>query len=166
MKNLAFFDYQLPIIACILLFFAMISYWVSLYLPRNTNVFNIGKILIGVSNFFFATTLLIRWITEGYFPLSNLYESLLFLAWGVTFITIFVFFLLAYVCIKFSAKNNKKPTTTTHNSLLEVAWTVIPVLLLVVIAIPSFKLLYNQNDFSKGNKVLRALRNVRGKLLP
>jgi cytochrome c-type biogenesis protein CcsB len=92
MKNLAFFDYQLPIIACILLFFAMISYWVSLYLPRNTNVFNIGKILIGVSNFFFATTLLIRWITEGYFPLSNLYESLIFLSWGISTIHLFIEF--------------------------------------------------------------------------
>ena len=82
---------------------------------------------------------------------SPLMQSLIdlhdFVFWIITFITIFVFFLLAYVCVKFSAKNNKKPTTTTHNSLLEVAWTVIPVLLLVVIAIPSFKLLYNQNDF-------------------
>ena len=57
-----------------------------------------------------------------------------FVFWIITFITLFVFFLLAYVCVKFSAKNNKKPTTTTHNSLLEVAWTVIPVLILVVIA--------------------------------
>ena len=57
------------------------------------------------------------------------------------------FFLLVYVCIKFSAKNNKTPSQTTHNSLLEVAWTLIPVLILVVIAIPSFRLLYKQNDF-------------------
>jgi cytochrome c oxidase subunit 2 len=79
-----------------------------------------------------------------------------FVFWIITFITVFVFFLLAYVCIKFSAKNNKKPTTTTHNSLLEVAWTVIPVLILVVIAIPSFKLLYNQNDFSKIDMTIKA----------
>ena len=71
--------------------------------------------------------------------MQNLIDLHDFVVWIITFITIFVFFLLAYVCIKFSAKNNKKPTTTTHNSLLEVAWTVIPVLFLVVIAIPSFK---------------------------
>ena len=56
-----------------------------------------------------------------------------FVFWIITFITIFVFVLLAYVCVKFSSKNNTKPSTTTHNSLLEVAWTVIPVLILVVI---------------------------------
>ena len=88
--------------------------------------------------------------------MQNLIDLHDFVFWIITFITIFVFFLLAYVCIKFSAKNNKKPTTTTHNSLLEVAWTVIPVLLLVVIAIPSFKLLYNQNDFSKIDMTIKA----------
>ena len=67
-----------------------------------------------------------------------------FVFWIITFITIFVFLLLAYVCVKFSAKRNKTPSQTTHNSLLEVAWTVIPVLILVVIAIPSFKLSTNK----------------------
>ncbi len=79
-----------------------------------------------------------------------------FVFWIITFITIFVFVLLAYVCVKFSAKNNKKPTTTTHNSLLEVAWTVIPVIILVVIAIPSFRLLYKQNDFSNIDLTIKA----------
>ena len=79
-----------------------------------------------------------------------------FVFWVITVITVFVFFLLAYVCVKFSAKNNKTPSQTTHHSLLEVAWTVIPVLILVVIAIPSFKLLYNQNDFSKIDMTIKA----------
>ena len=79
-----------------------------------------------------------------------------FIFWIITFITIFVFVLLAYVCLKFSAKNNKKPSTTTHNSLIEVAWTVIPVIILVVISIPSFKLLYKQNDFSKIDMTIKA----------
>ena len=48
--------------------------------------------------------------------MQNLIDLHDFVFWIITFITIFVFFLLAYVCIKFSAKNNKKPTTTTHNS--------------------------------------------------
>lgn len=79
-----------------------------------------------------------------------------FIFWIITFITIFVFVLLAYVCVKFSAKNNKKPSTTTHNSLIEVAWTVIPVIILVVISVPSFKLLYKQNDFSKIDMTIKA----------
>ena len=79
-----------------------------------------------------------------------------FIFWIITFITIFVFVLLAYVCVKFSAKNNKKPSTTTHNSLIEVAWTVIPVIILVVISIPSFKLLYKQNDLSNIDMTIKA----------
>ena len=79
-----------------------------------------------------------------------------FVFWIITAITIFVFLLLAYVCVKFSAKNNKKPSTTTHNSLLEVAWTLIPVVILVVIAIPSFRLLYNQNDFTNIDMTIKA----------
>ena len=79
-----------------------------------------------------------------------------FVFWVITAITVFVFLLLAYVCVKFSAKNNPKPSTTTHNSLLEVAWTLVPVLILVVLAIPSFRLLYNQNDFSNIDMTIKA----------
>ena len=79
-----------------------------------------------------------------------------FVFWIITAITVFVFLLLAYVCIRFSAKNNKKPSTTTHNATLEIAWTLIPVLLLVVIAIPSFRLLYNQNDFTNIDMTIKA----------
>ncbi len=79
-----------------------------------------------------------------------------FVFWIITAITIFVFLLLAYVCVKFSAKNNKKPSTTTHHSLLEVAWTIIPVIILVAISIPSFRLLYDQNDFSKIDMTIKA----------
>jgi cytochrome c oxidase subunit II len=56
-------------------------------------------------------------------------------------ITLFVLGLIIYVCWRFSEKANPNPSKTTHNALLEVAWTVIPVLILVVIAIPSFRLL-------------------------
>ena len=79
-----------------------------------------------------------------------------FVFWIITAITVFVFLLLAYVCVRFSAKNNKKPSTTTHNATLEIAWTLIRVLLLVVIAIPSFRLLYNQNDFTNIDMTIKA----------
>src|SRR6056300_775018 len=90
MKNLLFFDYQLPNFACLVLFFAMVTYWLSLYLPKSSTIFNVGKMLIITSNLFFASTLLLRWINEGYFPLSNLYESLIFLSWGISTIHLFI----------------------------------------------------------------------------
>ena len=61
-------------------------------------------------------------------------------------ITLFVTALLIYVMIRFSTKNNPNPSKTTHNSLVEVIWTVVPVIILIVIAIPSFRILYTQQD--------------------
>jgi cytochrome c-type biogenesis protein CcsB len=86
----AFYDYQLPIIACFFLFFAMILYWISLSFPKNNFVFQGGRVLVAGSNLFFMLMLAIRWITQGYFPLSNLYESLIFLSWGISFIHLVV----------------------------------------------------------------------------
>jgi len=64
------------------------------------------------------------------------------LLWIITIVTIFVLALLVYTMVRFRASANPSPTRTSHNTLLEIAWTAIPVLILVVIAIPSFKLLY------------------------
>ena len=60
----------------------------------------------------------------------------------ITLITIFVLALLVYVCLRFRESRNPVPSKTSHNTLLEIAWTGIPVIILVVIAIPSFQLLY------------------------
>ncbi len=57
-------------------------------------------------------------------------------------ITVFVAGLLAYVCWRYNAKRHPVPGRTSHNTVLEIAWTVLPVLILVIIAIPSFKLIY------------------------
>jgi cytochrome c-type biogenesis protein CcsB len=81
-----FSDYQLPIIACFFLFFAMLFYWISLAFPKNQLIFQSSKFLVVGSNLLFMTTLAMRWIREGYFPLSNLYESLIFLSWGISLI--------------------------------------------------------------------------------
>ena len=67
-----------------------------------------------------------------------------FLLWIITIIVVFVTALLGIVALRFNRKSNPNPSKTTHNTLLEVAWTVIPVMILVVIAIPSFRLLYKQ----------------------
>ncbi|WP_103871263.1 cytochrome c oxidase subunit II [Bosea lathyri] len=70
-------------------------------------------------------------------------------------ITIFVLGLLLYVAWRFNEKSNPVPSKTTHNALLEVAWTVIPVLILVVIAIPSFRLLKLQLEIPQADLTLK-----------
>ena len=64
------------------------------------------------------------------------------LVWMCVVIVVFVFGLLAYACWRFSEKRNPVPSRRSHNTLLEIVWTAVPVLILVIIAIPSFKLLY------------------------
>jgi cytochrome c-type biogenesis protein CcsB len=68
----------------------MILYWISLSFPKNNFVFQASKTLVTFSNFLFMVTLIIRWVSQGYFPLSNLYESLIFLSWGISFIHLIV----------------------------------------------------------------------------
>ncbi|WP_291181583.1 cytochrome c oxidase subunit II [Hyphomicrobium sp.] len=74
-------------------------------------------------------------------------------------IAIFVLILLLYVMFRFSEKRNPTPSTTTHHTLLEGAWTVIPILILVVIAIPSFKLLMNQYTYPQPDLTIKAIGN-------
>ena len=64
----------------------------------------------------------------------------------ISLITIFVLGLLVYVMIKFNARANPVPSRTTHNTLIEVLWTVVPILILVGIAVPSFSLLFAEHD--------------------
>ena len=62
--------------------------------------------------------------------------------WIIILITAFVLVLLLYVMWRFAEKRNPTPSKTTHHTLIEVVWTVVPALILVFIAVPSFKLLY------------------------
>lgn len=78
------------------------------------------------------------------------------LLWTITIITLFVLALLVIVMVKFNAKANPTPSRTTHNTLIEVAWTVVPVLILVAIAIPSFRLLFKQLDIPKADVTVKA----------
>jgi cytochrome c oxidase subunit II len=70
-------------------------------------------------------------------------------------ITLFVLVLLAICVLRFNEKSNPVPSRTTHNVLLEVVWSVVPVLILVVIAIPSFRLLYAQYDMPKADLTMK-----------
>jgi cytochrome c oxidase subunit II len=63
----------------------------------------------------------------------------------ITVITLFVGGLLLWVMYRYNVKRNPVPSQTSHNTVLEIAWTVIPVLILVIIAIPSFRLIYYQD---------------------
>jgi cytochrome c oxidase subunit 2 len=74
----------------------------------------------------------------------------------ITLITLFVLALLIVVVMKFNAKTNPVPSKTTHNTLIEVAWTLIPVLILVGIAVPSFRLLFQQLDIPKADLTVKA----------
>ena len=73
----------------------------------------------------------------------------------ITLITLFVLVLLVIVVVKFNAKTNPVPSRTTHNTLIEVAWTLIPVLILVGIAVPSFRLLFQQLDIPKADLTVK-----------
>jgi cytochrome c oxidase subunit 2 len=79
-----------------------------------------------------------------------------FLFWLITAITLFVLVLLVMVAVKFNAETNPVPSKTTHNTLIEVAWTLIPVLILVGIAVPSFRLLFQELDIPKADLTVKA----------
>lgn len=74
----------------------------------------------------------------------------------ITVITLFVLALLVIVVVKFNAKSNPVPSKTTHNTLIEVAWTLIPVLILVAVAVPSFRLLFQELDIPKADLTIKA----------
>ncbi len=75
----------------------------------------------------------------------------------ITAITAFVLFLLLYVCVRYRASRNSVPSTTSHNTLIEVIWTLVPCLILIVMAVPSFKVLYSQDEIPKADVTIKAI---------
>ena len=75
----------------------------------------------------------------------------------MTAISVFVLGLMLYVMVRFNARANPEPSSTTHNTLVEVVWTVVPIVILVVIAIPSFRLLYFQRDIPEADMTVKAV---------
>ena len=75
----------------------------------------------------------------------------------MTAITVFVLFLLIYVSIKFRKNANREPSKRTHNGLLETLWTAIPVIILVFMAVPSFKLLYEQDVIPDADMTIKVI---------
>ena len=78
------------------------------------------------------------------------------LLWTITFISGFVLTLLVIVMVKFNARANPTPSRTTHNTLVEVIWTVVPVLILSVIAIFSIKLLFLELQIPAADLTVKA----------
>lgn len=74
----------------------------------------------------------------------------------VVVIALFVLLLLVYVMFTFSESRNPTPSRTTHNTILEVVWTVVPIIILVTIAVPSFKLLNLQYSYPKPDLTIKA----------
>ncbi len=77
----------------------------------------------------------------------------------ITVISLFVLALLVWVIIRFNEKANPVPSKTTHNTMLEVVWTLIPVLILVVVVIPSMKMLYYVDRTTESEMTLKTIGN-------
>jgi len=77
----------------------------------------------------------------------------------ITAISIFVLALLVYVCLRFRENANPVPSKTSHNTVIEILWTVVPVLILVVIAVPSFRLLYYMDQTKDTEMVVKVTGN-------
>jgi cytochrome c oxidase subunit 2 len=79
-----------------------------------------------------------------------------FLLYIITGIAGFVLILLVVVMVRFNARTNPIPSRTTHNTLIEIAWTLIPIVILMFIAVPSFKLLFLQLNVPAADLTVKA----------
>jgi cytochrome c oxidase subunit II len=86
--------------------------------------------------------------------IENFHTELLYI---ITAVCLFVLALLVYIVFKFRMGANPTPSKVHHNTLLEVAWTIIPVIILVVIAVPSFRLLYFEATIPKPDVTIKAI---------
>lgn len=75
----------------------------------------------------------------------------------ITLISLFVLALLLWIMVRYNHRANPTPSKVSHNTLLEVAWTIIPVVILVLIAIPSFRLLYFEADIPPSDLTVEAI---------
>ena len=75
----------------------------------------------------------------------------------ITAITVFVLFLVIYACIRFRATKNKIASQTSHNTTIEILWTLVPCLILIIMAVPSFKVLYSQDKVPPADVTVKAI---------
>jgi cytochrome c oxidase subunit 2 len=124
------------------------------------------KILFTVLTTIFATSALAdqpkEWqlgfqnpASDGMRDIVNFHNNILLPV--IIAISVFVLFLMIYVCIRFRESKNPNPSKTTHNVAVEVLWTLIPCLILIVMAVPSFKILYKQDTIPKADLTVKAV---------
>ena len=93
--------------------------------------------------------------SDGMRDIVNFHNNLLLPI--IIAISVFVLFLMLYACVKFRASANPNPSKRTHNVTVEILWTLIPCLILIVMAVPSFKILYSQDTIPKTDVTIKAI---------
>jgi cytochrome c oxidase subunit 2 len=88
--------------------------------------------------------------------MEQISEFHFFLLWVIGAISVFVLALLLIIIVRFNARANPTPSRTTHNTLLEIAWTIVPVIILAAIAVPSFRLLFVELDVPHPDLTVKA----------
>ena len=88
--------------------------------------------------------------------MESIYNFHLFMHGVAALITLLVLVLLVYVMVRFREKANPTPSRTTHNTMLEVAWTIVPALILIAFAVPSFRLLFDQLTIPEADLTVKA----------
>ena len=125
-----------------------------------------NKILFIISSFFITFEVLANQPKEwqlgfqnpasgGMRDIVNFHNNLLLPI--IIAITVFVLFLMLYACVRFRASANPNPSKRTHNVTVEILWTLIPCLILIVMAVPSFKILYKQDTIPKADVTVKAV---------
>jgi len=100
------------------------------------------------------------WLQEPLSPAAEKVHDLnLFLLILEVGIVVFVLGLMVYILIRFNEKSNPVPSTTTHNTMLEIVWTVVPVIILVVIAVPSLRFMYYADKIEDAEMTLKITGN-------
>ena len=124
------------------------------------------KILLIISSFFISVAALADqpkdWqlgfqkpASDGMRDIVNFHNNLLLPI--IIAISVFVLFLMLYACVRFRASANPNPSKRTHNVTVEILWTLIPCLILIVMAVPSFKILYKQDTIPKADLTIKAI---------
>ena len=124
------------------------------------------KILLIISSFFITVEALADqpkdWqlgfqnpASDGMRDIVNFHNNLLLPI--IIAISVFVLFLMLYACVRFRASANPNPSKRTHNVTVEILWTLIPCLILIVMAVPSFKILYKQDTIPKADLTIKAV---------
>ena len=100
------------------------------------------------------------WFSGARHPAPQMMHDILwfedYTLWFIVPITLFVLALLVWCVVKFNARANPVPSKTSHHTLIEVAWTVVPIIILLFMALPSFRLLYNQLEIPESELTIKA----------